>query len=132
MVFFRMVTEFAEIGKLLISWTDTRTRLQTFGKTSPFWYILVSFSVHPLLLVSLCISAFAGSLVLDQGKDMSVEIPKTGVASQMFYPNSKKMLRRLPQLSPVSASINVTLKPPQLLLFSPTFKSLSLTAAAAI
>ena len=128
MVFFRMVTECAEIGKLLISWTDTRTRLQTFGKTSPFWYILVSFSVHPLLLVSLCISAFAGSLVLDQGK----EIPKTGVASQMFYPNSKKMLRRLPQLSPVSASINVTLKPPQLLLFSPTFKSLSLTAAAAI
>ena len=32
--FFKIVTEFAEIGKLLVSWTDTRTRL---GETSPFW-----------------------------------------------------------------------------------------------
>ena len=50
-----MVTEFAEMGKLFVSWTDTRTRLQTFGETSPFWCSLLCWCLFWCSLFCWCL-----------------------------------------------------------------------------
>ena len=90
-----------------------------------FWCISSTCALGAsMLVISSRISAFAGSLMLNQGYVCLNHqhwrcIPHLGDV----LPNSKKALQRLCQLDSLSASINVTLKPPQLLLFPPTFKS---------
>ena len=103
-----MVTEFAEMGKLFVSWMDTRTRLQTFGETSSFWCSLCGWCLRASLQLQevWCLTKARTCLLkfprLDCISTSTAVLPK-------FEENGAKITST--ELR-ISLPINVTLKPP--------------------